>query len=256
VQSALSAVDSGCDFRARSLAVLRLNPKTHSVSAQVAYFAGSDIRATRELCLADPARTAASSASAFRRAQVEWSDRRALRAESKAAPAFPDCLGLVQAEWLAARGDSAFPDSAAALASQFPAVSRLSVVGRCSAVAAVDLRAVFLPADDKAVCFPVEAVAIRPAAAWAAAVAGNTAGDSQVEIPDSNRPTSTDSRNTSRLRNKPFRQPNSFASRSSPTRSWDRKSSRPPQCPRQTKSWTSPRSRPRYSPASPPALRK
>jgi hypothetical protein len=78
---------------------------------------------------------------------------------------------------------------------------------------------VFLPVDDKAACLPVDTGdANRPVAVSAALVADNTVVDILDEIPDNIRPTSTDSRNMDCSRNKPLGPPNSFASRSSPSR--------------------------------------
>jgi hypothetical protein len=95
---------------------------------------------------------------------------------------------------------------AAASASLFPVVVLQPVV--------------FHPEDDTVVSFPAAEVAILSAAGTVVAVAGNKADDTPAEIPDSSRPTNTGSRNTARRRNKPFRRPNSFATRSNPSRSW------------------------------------
>jgi hypothetical protein len=106
--------------------------------------------------------------------------------------------------------DSAVRGLAAASASPFPVVFRPAADSRSVA---------FRPEDDTVVSFPAAEVAILSAAGTVVAVAGNKADDTPAEIPDSSRPTSTDSRNTAPPRNKPFRRPSSFASRSSPSRS-------------------------------------
>jgi acetyl-CoA carboxylase carboxyltransferase component len=173
--------------------------------------------------LAVPAPLDASSVLVARRVwQAELSGRRA-QAESMVLPASRAQASQVTSLACRARVEStADPDSAvrglaAASASPFPVVVHQPVVFHPTAAASRSVA--FRPEDDTVVSFPAAEVAILSAAGTVVAVAGNKADDTPAEIPDSSRPTSTDSRNTAPPRNKPFRRPSSFASRSSPSRS-------------------------------------
>lgn len=77
----------------------------------------------------------------------------------------------------------------------------------------------FLPSvDDTAVCFLAVVAAIPQEVASVASAAGSTVDDTRAEIPDSIRPTNTDSRSIGRCRSKPSLRSSSFANRNSPIR--------------------------------------
>jgi len=200
----VSWADSSCDYLARFPACHRLNPKMRSAELLVADSVCSvGIRVALSWSLVPLAALLAVVLVLVESKAV----RQALQA-LKVAAAAP--VGWSQAVF---RLLAVFPrsvDSEGSLLSVGPAVFRYLVVDRSPEVVRL--------ADDTAVCFLAVVAASQPEVASVVSAAGNTVDDSRVEIPDSSRPTNTDSRSIGHCRSKPFLLSSSYATRNSPSR--------------------------------------